>query len=123
MLVSFRGCAVEGEPQHRSGGIIAPPPRQNREAVPQGALSPDEGSRHSGCIVTDGEEPSARLAPYPQGETGTPVASSRAWLAAMLGALQVTPHRLSGASVIPREWFLVPLFAIEEAVERIKDEP
>ena len=26
-----------------------------------------------------------------------------------------------GQPVIPREWFLVPLFAIDEAVERIKD--
>ncbi len=26
-----------------------------------------------------------------------------------------------GRPVVPREWFLVPLFAIEESVERIKD--
>ena len=26
-----------------------------------------------------------------------------------------------GQPVIPREWFLVPLFAIDDAVERIKD--
>ncbi|WP_255406602.1 GIY-YIG nuclease family protein [Phaeobacter sp. 22II1-1F12B] len=26
-----------------------------------------------------------------------------------------------GRPVVPREWFLVPLFAIKEAVERIKD--
>jgi hypothetical protein len=26
-----------------------------------------------------------------------------------------------GNAVVPREWFLVPLFVIDEAVERIKD--
>ena len=26
-----------------------------------------------------------------------------------------------GKPVVPREWFLVPLFAINEAVERIRD--
>jgi len=26
-----------------------------------------------------------------------------------------------GRPVVPREWFLVPIFAIKEAVERIKD--
>jgi hypothetical protein len=26
-----------------------------------------------------------------------------------------------GKSVVPREWFLVPVFVIDEAVERIKD--
>jgi hypothetical protein len=26
-----------------------------------------------------------------------------------------------GRPVVPREWFLVPLFVIKEAVERIKD--
>ncbi len=26
-----------------------------------------------------------------------------------------------GKPVVPKEWFLVPLFAIDEAVERIKD--
>ena len=26
-----------------------------------------------------------------------------------------------GTPVVPKEWFLVPLFAIDEAVERIKD--
>jgi hypothetical protein len=26
-----------------------------------------------------------------------------------------------GQPVIPREWFLVPLFAIDDAVERIRD--
>jgi hypothetical protein len=26
-----------------------------------------------------------------------------------------------GRPVVPREWFLVPLFAIDEAVEKIKD--
>jgi len=26
-----------------------------------------------------------------------------------------------GRPVVPREWFLVPLFAINEAVEKIKD--
>jgi hypothetical protein len=26
-----------------------------------------------------------------------------------------------GTPVVPKEWFLVPLFAVNEAVERIKD--
>jgi hypothetical protein len=26
-----------------------------------------------------------------------------------------------GNPVVPKEWFLVPLFAVDEAVERIKD--
>jgi hypothetical protein len=32
------------------------------------------------------------------------------------------PHKdRFGNPVIPREWFLVPLFVIDDAVERIKD--
>jgi hypothetical protein len=35
--------------------------------------------------------------------------------------LQITLTDRFGNPVVPREWFLVPLFVIDEAIERIKD--
>lgn len=35
--------------------------------------------------------------------------------------LEITIADRFGAPVVPREWFLVPLFVIDEAIERIKD--
>ena len=35
--------------------------------------------------------------------------------------LNITIHDRFGHPVQPEEWFLVPLFVIDEAVERIKD--
>ena len=37
------------------------------------------------------------------------------------GRLEIEIKDRFGRPVMPREWFLVPLFVIKEAVERIKD--
>jgi hypothetical protein len=37
------------------------------------------------------------------------------------GSLDIEIKDRFGSPVIPREWFLVPLFAIDDAVEKIKD--
>jgi hypothetical protein len=37
------------------------------------------------------------------------------------GQLDIEIKDRFGNPVIPREWFLVPLFVVDEAVERIKD--
>lgn len=40
---------------------------------------------------------------------------------ALMARLDIEVKDRFGQPVVPREWFLVPLFVIDEAVERIKD--